>query len=79
MEHSITTFWVDPASTLTSISSSHPQHAVLSADKLSIMTMQQAHSKTFLPTFSTSRTVSMDVIIIETDEITLALLDQPAT
>ena len=75
MEHRITTFCVDPASTSTSTPSSHPQNAVLSADKLSIMTTQHAHSNTFRPTRSTNNTVSIDVIIIKMDDTTLAFPD----
>jgi len=42
------------------------------------MTIQQVHNRNFLPRRSTSRTVTADVIIINTDDTTLAFPDHPA-
>ena len=42
------------------------------------MIRHPARNRNFLPTFSTSATVTADVIIIRTEDTTLAFPDHPA-
>jgi hypothetical protein len=72
------TYFCDDPTGSASIVSSHPQKDILSADIEIIMTIQQVHNRNFLPRRSTSRTVTADVIIINTDDTTLAFPDHPA-